>query len=140
MVPSRFIGALAEQFMELRDAVPEHVALVHFLPQVRPQRLDHPDGAVHLRVGPFLVGADVDHVLVLAVDRQYLAEAARHLLVGRVDDVGHHAADGPEDVDGGGVPVLHRQFPRQDDVAVEDGHRRVGDGVREVVSLDQDRV
>src|SRR5512140_2404852 len=120
IVRSRFIAGLLEETVELRNALIEILGFVHPLPEVPFQPIDHPDGAVDLGIGTLLVSADADHVLVLAKRRQELSEAARRLLVGRLDDIRHHPADGTEYVDGR-VLVLDSEVPRQDDVAVEDG-------------------
>ena len=54
-------------------------------------------------------------------------------MLGR-DDVLHHAADRRFDVDGGVLPGLG-DAPRQHDVAVEDGARRIGDRILLIVAF-----
>ncbi len=49
------------------------------------------------------------------------------------------SADAGQDIDAG-IVVAPGQFPRQDDVAVQERTHGVGDGVIHVVAFDQDSV
>ena len=103
-----------------------HEEFLHRRPQL--------DGRVDARIAALLVGADGDEVAMLLVDGQRLAEAARELGVLGRDDLVHHAADRGFDVDRR-IVAGFGDAPRQHDVAVEDGARRVGDRVLLVVAF-----
>ena len=91
---------------------------------------------VHQRVGPGLVGADVDQVLRRLAGREDPAERGRGVEVRPGIDLAGHSGHGAEHVHGGEVPG-DGKLAVQDHVAVQDGAGGVGDGLVVVVAVHQ---
>ncbi len=94
------------------------------------------DGAVDAGIRALAVGADGDEIPVLLIEGVELLEGARQLHVLRRGDHGHDPADGFLDVDGRIVARVG-EFTWQHYVAIEDGSRRIGDGILQIVPFRQ---
>ena len=133
------MAALAHGLFQLCDGFVVGRPLVEGLLEVGVDGGVLGDGFVGFGIGSFLVFADFEEELDFGVFGEERAELAGcHLVILR-NDGGLAAGDGGEDVDRR-IVVLLRELAREDDVAVEDGARFVGDRLGHVVALDKDGV
>src|SRR5688500_13771401 len=115
----------ASKAAELPQGLVEPRPLARSLAEERLDVVDACDRLVDAAVASRLVGAEEDQVALPLVGREQLADAAGGRAMRVAGDLGHHARQAPEHVDGRPA-VARAERALEHDVTVEDAAHLVG--------------
>src|ERR1700733_4173154 len=97
------------------------------------------DGEIHPGIGTAPIGPDRNQVAVLLISRIHLPEAIRQVELLTRCNLVHCTTDGSLHIHGR-IQAILGQAARQHDVPVQNGARRIGDGIVLIIAFHQDRV
>ncbi len=143
LVPTRNVGTRTTQnghaaaILSMRSRVSaKRGTFAGMLPQKRQQRRHQLHGSIHLRTAAAGIRADADEILGLGMHGQDFPQFVSRLLMAGVRHFAADTADAAGDADGRIVAALG-QTTLQNDVAIEQAARGVGDRLVEIVAVHQ---